>query len=547
MEAENLLRNVLEISLFFANLSGLTINYQKSVVIWLGSKKNNDERFLRDKNFTWDPGGPDNTRFKYLGIWFSTNIELITQINLENKLTEISKICNIWKKRSLTPYGKITVLKTLALSKLTYIFMNLPDPNQDFLKRLDSIFYQFLWDGKPGKIAKDHMNMSKENGGFNMINVFDYVSCLKIGLFKKMLLDEEMKTLLLKMYPMLQNICTLGYVFFDKLIDNIPNQFWCDICKHVKRLLIKKTPDNYDDIVSEFIFYNKNILVNNEIVFYRNWLQNDIFQIQHLLNNDGTFMNYNAFRGKYPNVRSNFLQYQGLVNSIKNYIAGQNVSEKDINDVQEPIGWRTLRGSKKDIREELKKQPNKHISMIKWDNQFGTLNWNRIFMKCYKTTIDVKLRWFQMRLLYRVLPTNRLLHIKRIKDNDMCNFCQTTIQTIPHLFWDCPHVVIFWRNLNDTFIHKLPHAQNLQLSKDLVLFGYKDNVYMDKPMDLFILLAKYHIYSCKMSNNFPSGHVFLKLFKYRYKLEKLNMYNPDNNYDKFNLDWMPYTSILEQV
>ena len=185
--------------------------------------------------------------------------------------------------------------------------------------------------------------------------------------------------------------------------------------------------------------------------------------------------------------------------------------------------------------------------MIKWDNQFGTLNWNRIFMKCYKTTIDVKLRWFQMRLLYRVLPTNRLLHIKRIKDNDMCNFCQTTIQTIPHLFWDCPHVVIFWRNLNDTFIHKLPHAQNLQLSKELVLFGYKDNVYMDKPMDLFILLAKYHIYSCKMSNNFPSGHVFLKLFKYRYKLEKLNMYNPDNNYDKFNLDWMPYTSILEQV
>ena len=172
----------------FASISGLSINFQKTNVIWLGSKKKSQERFLRDMNFTWDPGGAQNSKFKYLGIIFPTNTSSIVQLNFENKLFEVNKILRTWNKRFLTPFGKITVIKTLALSKLTYLFMNLPDPDKKFKSELETMLYKFLWDGKPNKINKVQICQDKENGGLKMVNIEDFIMNLKISMYKKLLM-----------------------------------------------------------------------------------------------------------------------------------------------------------------------------------------------------------------------------------------------------------------------------------------------------------------------------------------------------------------------
>lgn len=72
--------------IYFAKISGLKINYEKTHVVWIVSRKNSQIRFLRDKKFCWDPG-----IFKYLGILFSTNIKDIVNLNYEGKLHEIQK------------------------------------------------------------------------------------------------------------------------------------------------------------------------------------------------------------------------------------------------------------------------------------------------------------------------------------------------------------------------------------------------------------------------------------------------------------------------
>ena len=38
--------------------------------------------------------------------------------------------------------------KTLATLKLTYVFMNLPDPCDKFLSDMNSLLYKFVWNGK---------------------------------------------------------------------------------------------------------------------------------------------------------------------------------------------------------------------------------------------------------------------------------------------------------------------------------------------------------------------------------------------------------------
>ena len=141
----------------------------------IGSKKNSKVRFLRDMNFCWDPG-----IFQVLGIKFSTDTTQTSSINFEAKISEIRKILNNWSRRQITPLGKITVVKTLVLLKLTHLFVNLPDPTGDFLKEFDKMCFKFLWDGKQNKISKNVVCQLQEGGGLKMVNIYCFLSCMKI-------------------------------------------------------------------------------------------------------------------------------------------------------------------------------------------------------------------------------------------------------------------------------------------------------------------------------------------------------------------------------
>ena len=48
-----------------------------------------------------------------------------------------------WLYRHMTPYGKIVILKSLALSKLTHIALVVPDIRKKDLVRLEQMFLNF--------------------------------------------------------------------------------------------------------------------------------------------------------------------------------------------------------------------------------------------------------------------------------------------------------------------------------------------------------------------------------------------------------------------
>ena len=129
--------------------------------------------FLKDKNFRWDL-----VFLRVLGIKFSTEVKQIISINYEGKLTEIKTILNTWRKRQITPMGNITVIKTLALSRLIYLFVNLPDPPDDFLHELNTLLFQFLWDGKQSKLSRKIVCQSYEDGGLGGLGMVDVFTIL---------------------------------------------------------------------------------------------------------------------------------------------------------------------------------------------------------------------------------------------------------------------------------------------------------------------------------------------------------------------------------
>ena len=62
---------------------------------------------------------------------------------------------------------------------------------------------------------------------------------------------------------------------------------------------------------------------------------------------------------------------------------------------------------------------------------------------------EVNLKDFQYKINNRILTTNSFLYKINKIDSNRCSFCKQTIESIKHLFVDCPKVKEFWNTLKN--------------------------------------------------------------------------------------------------
>ena len=75
---------------------------------------------------------------KVLGIHFSYNKKLETEENFIRHVWKIEKVLKLWRLRNLTVDGKITIFKTLAISKIIHFSLVTNVPTQ-IIKELNKI------------------------------------------------------------------------------------------------------------------------------------------------------------------------------------------------------------------------------------------------------------------------------------------------------------------------------------------------------------------------------------------------------------------------
>ena len=68
--------------------------------------------------------------------------------NYEVKLQQLEKIVKQWEKRSLTPLGKITVIKTFMITAFNHLFIMIPNPDKNIIDYMNKIIFSFLWNKK---------------------------------------------------------------------------------------------------------------------------------------------------------------------------------------------------------------------------------------------------------------------------------------------------------------------------------------------------------------------------------------------------------------
>ena len=149
----------------FSLVSGLIrLNNRKTEALWIGTYKDRDDKLCPAKILKWIKHAG-----KALGVWFSINLEEALEANYADKLTKVSNSLGCWELRRLSLLGKLTVLKSLIVSRLVYILSPLPT-NQRVLEEINTLFFNFLWNGKGDKIKRNTMISDYSEGGLRMIH-----------------------------------------------------------------------------------------------------------------------------------------------------------------------------------------------------------------------------------------------------------------------------------------------------------------------------------------------------------------------------------------
>ena len=178
--------------------------------------------------------------------------------------------------------------------------------------------------------------------------------------------------------------------------------------------------------------------------------------MKHLLGPDNNFLSLNDFRCKYE-IDPRPLSFYGLISAVKALRIDSNFQDlQNTNHEKEPLTTRIL---------EIKKATtliykiligNKSLtpesSQKKWLEDCGlpidgNINWAAAYLLAKKCTKSTKLIEFQFKFLHRRISTNTFLFRIGLRGDGNCSFCQTSLESIIHLFWSCCQTSHFWNRL----------------------------------------------------------------------------------------------------
>ena len=92
---------------------------------------------------------------------------------------------NLWSSRALTIYGRAEIVRSLAISKMLYVF-NVIDPPQSTLKYLKTLLSKFIWRGKKPKIKHTTIIGDYDVGGIKFTDLEIRLSVQRIIWIKRL-------------------------------------------------------------------------------------------------------------------------------------------------------------------------------------------------------------------------------------------------------------------------------------------------------------------------------------------------------------------------
>ena len=109
----------------------------------------------------------------------SKNCDEVIKINIDERLTKLKSLLNLWKQRNLTLKGKITILRCQALPLIlfagTFLYMS-----EKTIDDIETIVYDFVWPKGKHHVKKITLIETIPNGGLKMPDVYSMLKAIKL-------------------------------------------------------------------------------------------------------------------------------------------------------------------------------------------------------------------------------------------------------------------------------------------------------------------------------------------------------------------------------
>ena len=533
--SESSLKHALIILQKFYQMSGLKINLDKTKALWIGSMCNSTKILCKEFNIDWE-----QKPLKILGVIFSPLVFDIWEYNLDDVMKKVKNMINVWSKRKLTLIGRVTVIKSLMLSKFAYLFLALPNPPGDLITTLERMFFKYLWNKGPDRITGKQIVKNIEAGGLRMTEVKAFITALKITWVRRIIFNSEIENWsYLAGIDFDKGVC-LGDCYFKSVSRKLYNPFWKDLINSLQTFYTAVKIEKIDDILTSPIWCNSNLSSDENFIF-NDWFLKGIRNIIDIIDSNGHLLTFEQLREQY-NIKGTFLDYQRLVRKIPNtWIDTINTSNVECNllkyNVQRNCYLGLILKDKKGSRNIYDKLVPVREQFIneRWKTEIGNITEEeqRKVNSNLRYINEIKLRDFQFKINNKILVTNSFLYKINKTDSHLCSFCRKDTESIHHLLCTCDKVREFWNTFKTWISQRINTTFNIS-DRNIIYSAFEKC----SLINYLVVLAKYYIYKSKFHNqnlNILGFEAYskVKFFNEMY-IAKIN-----NTYEKFLGKWSP--------
>ena len=519
----------------FSTQSGLKVNWDKTTCLPLGGLspvKATENDFA--SRIRWV------NEIKILGLYFRNNITNITDLNLEKKLGLLENDIAQWKRRHITPLGKITVIKSLLLAKLVHIFMALPNPSNQYIKRIEDILYKFLWNDKPDRIKRAKIVQSYKFDGLQMIDLTSFLHALKLSWIRRLSNSTAVWTDIAKSEHIDHvNLLMYGSVKLKQTEANVTNVFWKDVIKSMIKFnqVVHMETEN---ILTESLWYSDYTKFKKTKI--KRWDTKGLRFIGDLFNPNGRLMSREEIKQKYDTSMT-FLCYESLIRSLPADI--KNRRRTSFARPNLPYRMQLFLSKTNGSRyyyslfvEALRKKCSASEANLieKWNRDIG-FHQQGSLLQMMKATKSVYLVNFHYKIITRTVTTNTFLHAIKLADSSICTFCKQETETILHLFWQCSITQSFIRDIDR--LMNTEYQIRFQNSEKSWFFLHET----DELQTLLITLAKLVLFKARNGGEKPMVSHMLRLLKIQATKEEFAS-RLDMNSKQFDEKWKTLKNIL---
>ena len=246
----------------------------------------------------------------------------ISKLNFDPAIESIKLVLNSWKQRQLSLYGRNIIIKSLAMSKLTFLMAVLPNLDESFHRKVDEIFKAFLWDGKKPKIKTTVLQLDYSKGGIKYPNLKFVEMGMKLTWVKRLLDDTNSGKwkLLVKKYMSewgVNSFWRYNIAYKDFVFYQVGLLFWRDVIKCWCHFNFDSL-EQIDEPGNQIVWNNSHVKRGGKIIQYKEWERKGLLLLTHLQKPDGKIELWPNLADKFNLNQSsaNIMRYNSLISAI---------------------------------------------------------------------------------------------------------------------------------------------------------------------------------------------------------------------------------------